>query len=726
MAERLTFPRQMARTQRFNLGTPRGFVLAPGGGLIAFLRTKTGTDRATCLWTADPAGGAERLIADPVDLLAGGGGEELTEQERARRERSRQGAAGIVDFATDAAVTKASFMLSGRLFLADLAAGTVRELPAATPVLDPRLSPSGTHVAYVSAGALRVICADGSDDHALAEPENELVSYGVADFIAAEELDRFRGFWWSPDGGELLVARVDESPVDTAYIADPARPRTAPREVRYPAAGTGNALVGLVRLGLDGSRDAVVWDAQAFEYLVSVHWSAAGPALVSVLSRDQRGAQILAVGRDGACTAVHAEQDPAFFEFFPGAPAWVAAAHGGRPALARIAVDEAADTYRLYLDDKAVTPPGLQVRSLVSVSEEHAYVTASPQDPTRTHVYRVSLPDGAVEQISSADGVNSAAVSGDLAVIVAATLDQPGRRASLVSLQGEPRQIGTIATVAETPVLTARPIELVLGERGLRAALLLPTGYTHTPGTKLPVLLDPYGGPHAQMVVGAHNAHLESQWFADQGFAVLVADGRGTPGRGPAWDRSVSRNIGEITLQDQVDALAAAAAHAAAEGIAEFDLGKVAMRGWSYGGYLSARAVLARPDVFHAAVVGAPVTDWQLYDTAYTERYLGHPDTEPEAYRASSLLGGAQPAQEPGAWAWALPARPMMVIHGLADDNVVVAHSLRLSSALVAAGRPHEVLPLSGVTHMTPQEVIAENLLLFQVDFLRRSLGLSG
>jgi dipeptidyl-peptidase-4 len=148
------------------------------------------------------------------------------------------------------------------------------------------------------------------------------------------------------------------------------------------------------------------------------------------------------------------------------------------------------------------------------------------------------------------------------------------------------------------------------------------------------------------------------------------------------------------------------------------DLSRVAVRGWSYGGYLAAMAVLRRPDVFHAAVAGAPVTDWRLYDTHYTERYLGDPGGQSAAYAANSLVTDA------GLTAAADPARPLMIVHGLADDNVVVAHALRLSSALLAAGRPHEVLPLTGVTHMTPQEQIAENLLLLQVDFLKRSLGL--
>jgi dipeptidyl-peptidase-4 len=233
--------------------------------------------------------------------------------------------------------------------------------------------------------------------------------------------------------------------------------------------------------------------------------------------------------------------------------------------------------------------------------------------------------------------------------------------------------------------------------------VLLPTDHD---GSSLPVLLDPYGGPHGGRVVQAHNAHLTSQWFADQGFAVVVVDGRGTPGRGAAWERAVHLDLATPVLEDQVDAL-----RAAAEVHPELDLNRVAIRGWSFGGYLAALAVLRRPDVFHAAVAGAPVTEWRLYDTHYTERYLGDPTEQPDVYDASSLLPLADGL-----------SRPLLLVHGLADDNVVAAHTLQLSSALLAAGAPHEVLPLVGITHMTSQEVVAEHLLLHQLDFLRRSL----
>jgi dipeptidyl-peptidase 4 len=197
---------------------------------------------------------------------------------------------------------------------------------------------------------------------------------------------------------------------------------------------------------------------------------------------------------------------------------------------------------------------------------------------------------------------------------------------------------------------------------------------------------------------------LQSQWLADQGFCVVIADGRGTPGRGHAWERAVRNDLATVTLDDQIAALDAVAEQFPDD----IDTSRVGITGWSYGGYLAALAVLRRPDIFHVAVAGAPVTEWRLYDTAYTERYLGDPNDQPDVYDRNSLLPLAEKLE-----------RPLLLIHGLADDNVFAAHTLQLSSALMAAGRAHSVLPLSGVTHMTSQEVVAENLALLQVEFLR-------
>ncbi|MFE1858106.1 S9 family peptidase [Streptomyces anandii] len=699
--EPVSFPRLHARTQRFTLGAPRAFTVAPDATRVVFLRSDSGTDRANSLRVLDLEGGGERVAADPRALL-GGAAEHLSPEERARRERSREGGAGIVGYATDTAVELATFALSGRLFAAELRAGTARELPVGGPVIDPRPSPDGRHIAYVAGGSLRVVGAEGEGDRALAEPESENVTYGLAEFVAAEEMHRSRGFWWAPGADRLLVARADDTPVRRWWISDPAHPVREPQRVAYPAAGTPNADVRLFVIGLDGVRTEVSWDRAGYPYLAQVHWSAAGAPLLLVQARDQRSQLYLAVDPDtGATRMVHADEDPVWLDLFAGAPCWSPSGQ-----LVRIADEGGARV--LAVGERPLTGPQLHVRAVLDVSDDDVLVSASAGEEAaepetgEVHVYRVN--ELGLERVSQEPGVHSAVRAGGVTVLVSATLDRPGAQVKV--LRGG-KQVATVPSYAENPGLSPRVTLTQGGARRIPCAVLMPTDY---PGdTPLPVLMDPYGGPHGQRVVAAHNAHLTSQWFADQGFAVIVADGRGTPGRSPAWEKAIHHDF-TVTLDDQIEAL---------QDLAKtypLDLGRVAIRGWSYGGYLAALAVLRRPDVFHAAVAGAPVTDWRLYDTHYTERYLGDPAADPESYAGSSLVtddGLVDPAG---------PHRPLMIVHGLADDNVVVAHSLRLSSALLAAGRPHEVLPLSGVTHMTPQEQVAENLLLLQVDFLRRSL----
>jgi dipeptidyl-peptidase-4 len=530
----------------------------------------------------------------------------------------------------------------------------------------------------------------------LAADTDEAVSWGRAEFVAGEEMARTRGYWWAPDGTALLAARVDETAVAQWWIADPAHPDRPPTPVRYPAAGTANAevtlhVLGLDAGGLDGDRREVAWDRMAFPYLAACSWVEGYPPLLQVQSRDQRAVCVLAADvASGEAELLHEDTDDIWVELFPGTPAWC----GGD--VVRIADRDGAR--RLLVGDAAVTGDDLYVRAVVGTSSDAVVFTASTDDPTQVHVYRWSA--SGIEPLITEPGVHGASHSGETTVLTSSAMTHHGQRLRVVHKGSE----WPVASHAETPVLTPEVRLLRLGERRLSAGLVLP--HDHTPGTRLPVLLDPYGGPHAQRVLAARRIWLEPQWWADQGFAVLVVDGRGTPGVGPDWERSIHHDVAGPVLEDQVDAL-----HAAAEIEPDLDLSRVAIRCWSFGGYLAALAVLRRPDVFHAAVAGAPSVDWAHYDTHYTERYLGMPQDNPEVYAQTSLLGDA-----------ASLSRPLLLIHGLADDNVVAAHTLLFSQRLTEAGRPHAVLPLTGVTHMTPQAEVAENLLLLQLEFLRRNL----
>jgi len=707
MPAEMSFPRLAARTQRFTLGRPRGLSVSADGTRVLFLRSGGGTDPVYSLWQLDAATGAEHMVADARSLLSGDE-EVLSPAERARRERLRESGAGIVSYAVDRETRVVSFALSGRLFRAGLMGGSnqhrgnpgaerdehqIREVDVPGPITDPRLSPDGEHIAYVTGGALRVVDATGNDQVLAIEKG---VIWGLADFIAAEEMFRHRGYWWAPDSAHLLAARVDEAPVQRWYIADPANPERPAVEVAYPRAGTPNADVRLAILDLDGGRVDVSWDRERFPYLINAHWSEAGPPLITVMTRDQRTLHLLSVDPHTGDTDLQREEtDEHWVEVVPGVPAW---GPGGR----LVWTADRDGARRVMVDDTVMTPSSLHIREVLDVIERGVVVSASEDDPAQILVYLVTW-EREVTALTD-EGVTSVALGGpDTTVRVQAGMDHFG--VTYTVQYGQSRH--EITSYAETPPLTPEVSLLWAGERRLRTGVVLPRG--HVAGTRLPVLLDPYGGPHHQEVLAARNLWLEPQWLADQGFAVVVADGRGTPGRGTDWERVIAGDLATVPIEDQVDAL-----HAVAAEHPDLDLSRVAIRGWSFGGFLAAAALLRRPDVFRAAIAGAPVIDQTLYDTFYTERYLGV-DTSADAYRRSSLIDdAAEPAGDIG---------ELMIIHGLADDNVVVAHSLRLSSALLAAGKSHTVLPLSGVTHMTSQEVVAENLLLLQVDFLHRALG---
>jgi len=674
----ISLPRQLVRTRRFTLGVPSDLTVTAEGKSVLFLRGRSGNDLLTCLWALDLDTGSERRLADPADLLTAG-------DERA----------GIAAYATDDAGGLAAFALCGSLYVVEVPTGRMRRLPAVGQVTDPRPDPTGRRIAYVAAGALRVIEADGSADRAIAEPDGPDVRFGVAEHVATESIGKPRGFWWAPDGERLLVARVDESAVGIWYVSDPAEPTRPPRAVRYPAAGTANAEVTLWISTIDGDHTEVPWDRAGFEYLVAAGWDAHGP-IAAVQTRDQGTVRVLAVDPDDGGTRILAtQQDPAWVTLVRGLPA-----RTGRGAL--VAHRDTDGTRQLTLDGVPVTPAGLQLREVLGVDGDEVLFTASTE-PTEVHLWTYGAGTG-LAQLSAQSGVHTGVRRAGTLVHLART---PGRPGTKVAVLREGRPAVAVGSLAQHPVLPLHSIMITTTARELRSQLLLPSW--HRPGdATLPVLLDPYAGAAMQRVL-ADQAPLSfvAQWFAEQGFAVLVTDGSGTPGRGPDWEREVHGDLLGSVLDDQVAAL-----HETARRHPELDLTRVGIRGWSFGGTLAVAAVLRRPDVFHAAVAGAGVTDGHLYDTHWRERFLGHPDRYPERYAAGSLVLEAPKL-----------TRPLLLVHGLADDNVFPANTLRLSSALVAAGRPHEVLLLPGTNHRPADESVFEHLLLHQVAFLRRHLS---
>ncbi|MEV4555695.1 prolyl oligopeptidase family serine peptidase [Kitasatospora sp. NPDC049285] len=678
-----------AATGRFSYGSPRAVTLAADGSRALFLRSTGPTDPVERLWSYDLTTRQETLLADPLTLAPERSGDpaELPPLERRLRERVRLWAPGIGSFAATADLSAAVFALDGRVFRVDTATRECVELPVAGPAFDPRPNADGSVTAYVADGALQL--SPGGP----LSPADDAV-WGVAEFAAAEELGRTRGHWWSPDGAALLAARVDESALPLRHFADPAYPERAPESFAYPQAGGPNADVQLWVLRLDGGRVRLRWDDGAFPYVTAAGWEGDGEILLTVADRLQQRVVLLSADPvSGTTRELSRTEDEFWVDPLPGTPLRLA---DGR-------VLTSADTPAargVALDGKILTDERLQVRRVVGPYRDgRLLIEAGDGDPADQQVFLLDPHTGALEKLTGGAGVHAVAAHADSTLLLTSASQDGVRR--------ELRHAGTVSAfpdlAAELPY-RARPQLARVTELGLPSAVLYPRG--HRAGRRLPVLLDVYGGPGYQAVANEPRRWQLKQWWADQGFAVVTVDNRGTPFVSPDFTRAIFRRFSQVALDDQVAALRALAADHP-----DLDLARVGVRGWSYGGYFAALAVLRRPDVFHAGSAGAPPTDFRLYDTAYTERYLGLPQDNAEGYLADCLIPDAPSLR-----------RPLLLIHGLADDNVHPSHTLLLSEALTRAGRPHGVLPLPGVSHMTPNGVM-EQVAAVELDFLRRELG---
>jgi dipeptidyl-peptidase-4 len=669
--------------------------VARDGSRVVFLRSGGPQDPADALWLLDVAAATERLVADPAALFD---------------DATRPPADGIATYATDPTCRVAVFPLAGRLFRADLVNGDVVDVPTAGPAVDPRPDPTGERIAYVTGGTLRVVEPDGADS--LLAGEDGGVCWGLAEFVAAQEFDRRGGYWWAPDGRSILAARVDDARVPRWHLHDPGDPDSAPKTMAYPRAGGPNAEVSLHLLDLDGGWVDVHWDRETYPYVVSVDWAEGAP-LITVLRRLQQHGLVLAVDPRTGETQVHAElADPRWVEPIAGTPCHLA---DGRVLVGGELAHDGYDARCLFADGTLLTPPTLYVRRVLGRLPNDGgppdlLVEASDGEPSQQHLFRVrtAVNVGGVDtrRLTGEAGWHIGAIGGDVIVVGAVSLDHPGTRWTVRRGDAE---IGVLRSLAATPPYAPRPALERVTDRRLPAAVLYPRN--HVAGRRLPVLLDVFGGPGRQEVLTARSRWLERQWWADAGFAVVTVDNRGTPGVAPSFEKVIHRRLADVILTDQVDALDALAGKHP-----DLDLERVAIRGFSFGGWLAALGVLRRPDVFRCGVAGAPVSDWALYDTAYSERYLGLPADAAEIYAHHSLLELAnEPVHRPA------DARPLLLVHGLVDDHVVPAHTLRLSAALLATGRPHAVIPMPGAGHHLPNGN-AEHLLGLELDFLRRHL----
>ncbi|TMQ73579.1 MAG: S9 family peptidase, partial [Candidatus Eisenbacteria bacterium] len=682
---------------RFRAGRPTAISLTLDGRAVLFLRSGS-RDVVQDLYAYDVATRKERVLLSAAGLLAGAE-EHLSVEERARRERQRQSARGITSYQLSHDGRRILVPLGGRLFVVERLTGAMRGLKSTGGFpIDPRFSRDATQVACVRDHDLFVTGVASGEERRLTEGGNATVTNGEAEFVAQEEMARSQGYWWSPDGRTLAYQHTDLTGVEVLRIADPAHPERAPQSWPYPRAGTQNAAVTLGLIPAAGGRTTwVAWDRERYPYLTTVVWTENAPLTILVQNRAQTEEVLMTVDpATGATTPLLTERDDAWLNLSPGMPAWT------RDGRAFLWMTERRGALQLELHARdgalirALTPPEPGLRDGVDLDEAHGMVwVRGGDDPTETQLFQVPLDPrrGKRVRVTVEPGQHGAVFSEDRSTFVH-SLSALGGTPRWVVRARDGRPLGELRSVGETPILTPHLEFTVVGDSlQFHAVIVRPRDFD--PKRRYPVIVSVYGGPHSQTVTKSAQGYLVQQWMADHGFIVVSLDGRGTPGRGRAWERAIKGDLIDVPLHDQVEGLVALGRR-----YREMDLTRVGITGWSFGGYFSAMAVERRPAVYHAAVAGAPVTDWRDYDTYYTERYMGRPDDNPKGYAAASAL----------TWAKDL-SRPLLILHGTADDNVYFFNSLKLCEALVRSGRSFEFVPLAGYTHM-----VADSLGVAQVN----------
>lgn len=680
--------RDFVETAGYTNGLPTGIKPTPDGDAVLFLRSGP-RDRIQHLHEMTVQTGEVRELLRVEDLLEGAA-EELSPEEKARRERMREGGLGITSYQLSADGNHILVTLSGRLYVVQRADRNVTALPNSDegPAIDAKFSPDGTYVSCVRGHDVYVIEWRRGREWAVTTGGTADVTHGLAEFVAAEEMGRHSGYWWSGDSKLIAFEQADLRDVEVLRIADLFHPENEPQPWRYPRAGTANAKVRLAIAPVQGGTPTWVnWDHERFPYMASVKWGKDAPLTVLVQNRQQTEQVLLkADPATGQTTELLRETDDAWLNIREDMPKWLA---GGTEFL-WLTERTGRWTVELRRGDgslnRELTTGDARIDGVVDARVEgdrRGIMVSGGTNPTEVHLFAVGLDRREALLPRSGPAEWSMQASKNWRTMVFTRWGLEGVRTEVFRDGNEqPHELPSVA-VAPPHVPNVELTTIEAAGHVFHSAIIRPRSFR--PGNEYPVLVRVYGGPgHSVVTANALRQRFHrDQWLADQGFIIVSFDGRGTQRRGSAWERTIKGNFIDVPLADQVAALQALAGR-----VGEMDLSRVGIYGWSFGGYVSAMAVMKRPDVFRAAVAGAPVVDWRDYDTHYTERYLGLPQDNPEAYRVSDVQTYADTLE-----------RPLLMIHGTADDNVYFLHSLKLADRLMRAGRPFELLPLAGFTH---------------------------
>ncbi len=695
---------------------PRSLKVSPDGQRVTFLRGKETDYDQLDLWEYHIASGETRMLFDSAALAQGDG--ELSDEEKARRERMRLSGSGIVSYQWSADGKALLFPLGGDVFYHQLGQeGAKQLLDTDAFETDITLSPKGNYIAYIRDQNLYVKHIATGKETAITQGGGDNIKYGMAEFVAQEEMSRMTGYWWSPDESAIAFTRVDESPVDVITRSEIYADNIKTIEQKYPSAGTPNVEITLAVQNIEsGERQWIDLGKNKDIYLARGNWMPDSKVFTyQWQSRDQQQLELRAYDltskkqkvllKESSKTWVNLNDDLRFLsdsnQFI-----WASERDGFK---------------HLYLYNnngslvRQLTKGDWVVDDLVAVDKKAGdiYFTGRKDTPLERHLYRVPLAGGDVTRISQEDGFHNITFSSDASIYVdsMSTINHPAQ-VSLHKADGE-----QLTWLEENAIDESHPLAPYMDswtkpEFGsfkaddgaeLYYRLYKPANLEK----KHPVIVYLYGGPHAQVVTNswAGNRGLLMQYWVDQGYVVFSIDNRGSNYRGKAFEDPIFKKMGSIEVQDQV------AGVKFLRTLPYVDADRIGVHGHSYGGYMTLMTMFQAGDYFAAGVSGAPVTDWRLYDTHYTERYMGNPKTDDDAYTASSVFPYAKDLKG-----------DLLIYHGMADDNVLFTHSTKLYKHLQDMAIPFETMDYPGKKHSIRGKQTGIHLYKTITNFFNRNL----
>lgn len=684
--------------------------ISPDGKRVSFLRGRDGERNKLDLWAFEVASGKTSRLVDS-DALSGGS-ETLSDEEKARRERQRIAAfSGIVEYQWGPDSRQLMFPLGGQLYLYDLDAKPAKAVHKITQgegfATDPKFSPRGGFVSFVRERNLWVVNLADSSERQLTHDGSEVIGNGVAEFVADEEMDRHTGYWWAPDDSAIAYIRIDESGVPIQKRYEVYADHTAVVEQRYPAAGDPNVTVKLGVLKPSQSDADTLWIALGDNpdiYLPRVKWRSATELSFQRQSRDQRRLDLLQVDLSLAPEVAGSYQQPSRL-LTEMSDSWIELNNGLNFLADRsfLWLSERSGYQHLYHypadggEPRQLTYGDWMVEDVLAVDAANStvYFSATKDSPLERHVYAMPLAGGEPKRITTAGAWHDASFSRSAAFFVDSwhSPSQPPR-SDLFRANGERMAMlldNRLDDAAHpyAPYLAAHrqteygELEAADGSV-LHYSLIKPLGFD--PSKQYPVVVWVYGGPAAQTVTRTWPSRADSwfnQYLAQQGYLVFSIDNRGTPRRGVKFGRALFRQQGKVEVEDQRRGVAWL------KGFDFVDPQRIAVYGWSNGGYMTLMLLGQAPDDYRCGVSGAPVTDWALYDSHYTERYMDHPKANPEGYAASRVMSHTQGIRDGS----------LLLIHGMADDNVLFSNTTQLLADLQARGTRFELMTYPGAKH---------------------------